>query len=59
MVNGFNSLSLLARIAGGECVTSLYKGEDRFWFDLVDENQIERAIAQDPFPGFVRLIQAI
>lgn len=49
----------LQQIAAGASVTTIYKGESRPWFDLVDKSQIEKAIAQDPFPGYVRLIQAL
>jgi len=38
----------LQQIAAGASVTTIYKGESRPWFDLVDESQIEKAIAQDP-----------
>ena len=53
------AVSKLDRIGQGEPVTKVYAGETRDWWDLVDPAQIEEAISDPLFEGYVRLMTAI
>ena len=59
----FNSVSdaeqRLDRIRYGEPVARVYCGESRAWWDLVDDDLVYTAIADEQFQAFVRLITAL
>ena len=48
----------LDRIRCGEPVARVYRDETRPWWDLVDEDRVYEAIADDRFRSFVRLVVA-
>ena len=50
------SESHLDQIRNGSPITHVYRGESRTWWDLVDDDKVCEAIANDRFRGFVRAI---
>ena len=51
--------SRLDRICCGVPVAGVYRDEYRPWWDLVDNDNIYKAIASDEFQAYVLLISAI
>ena len=47
------------RIAGGESPGSVYHDETRPWWDLVSADTVEKAIADELFQAYVRLVVAL
>ena len=50
------SESHLDQIRNGSPITDVYRGENRSWWDGVDDDEVCEAIADSRFRGFVRTI---
>lgn len=50
---------LLDRISHGEPVAQVYEGENRPWWDFVDDNRVYGTISGDLFQALVRLNTSI
>ena len=48
----------LDRIRRGAPVASVYRGESRSWWDLVDSDRVYEIISREDFQAFVRLVAA-
>ena len=47
----------LERIVSGERLANIYRDESRFWWDLADDELVDRAVADPRFGDFVTVMQ--
>ena len=48
----------LDRIRRGAPVASVYRGESRSWWDLVDNDKVYEIVSREDFQAYVRLVAA-